>query len=195
MNIRMAARSMHPIKLFDAGSGWRKGHAVEFARKLLKKKQSGIVIAVEPMQGPNYKVPRNMAFEQGHPVASLKLLRPNSVEIITDYFNLGYVIKANEKSVTKGAKKLSAKASAKLQLTKLLDYLKSVKRALVPGGQFIILGSVLEALVLGPVIHAAGFKVDVRQVSKKGVESSGSPQAIAEMKLGSPIYRIIAEKP
>lgn len=196
------------IRLLSLGEGQEFGIAAKYAQKLLERKRTGKVLAVDLLK-PNYVPPQKLAFIEGNALAFLERLansRPNSVRIIRDDFFFHFVFWGGKHGSYAELSKEIGKIQGALKngstfgiLQKMHfseeEYCKNIVRALVPGGRFI--ATTFQKGLSGIVSHFSnlGFRVSSRELTQKEVELHGSAFAKSELKNGEKVFRIIAVKP
>jgi len=202
-----AARGKNAADVLSLGEGTEKGFAYRRAQTLARRGSKERLVAVD-LQKPGYELPSNLVWIQANALKHLDGIAPGSVRIVRDDYFFHYTGGGKRVQTQRDSRKdLKALEAAAGGFSKPGDrtlenfkrnerkYIKLVRRALVPGGRFLITTDSGTRRIIEKLLLEAGFSVSSRRLGVCATLKSGSPQAKRELLKFSRTYRIVAAKP
>jgi len=206
--IKPRKRPVMMTDLLAVGEGAEKGRIYDRAAKLAARGSKARIVIVD-LKTPEYRPPQNLAFVSMDIIKFLEGAPFNSVKKVEDkYFfsNAMWGKHGASEERTKAAiheleklQTLSKFGAVHIDPKKLpplkkgIDkYLKLVRRALVPGGRFVIMTSSDAVTLYMKQLECAGFKIaNSRTLTREQIMKSGSEQAIYELEKHNTLASII----
>ena len=197
--------------LLAIGEGGEPGRVYEKAKKAAEAGKNAKFVIFD-LKKPNYKPPHTLNFISGDAVKFLENIHPASVKKIEDKYFIHHASFGKKGLGAKGQLKMLKKVLAETRLAQAGirpagksttfkiqrqsdKYLKLVKRALVPGGKFVLMTGAGNVSSYSHDLRETGFEVKSRALTRQQIMKSGSGQAIFDLKAGIYAHLIIATKP
>lgn len=190
--------------LLAFGEGPNPSYAYRVAKEAERLSRNVKVLSVD-LQKPNYRVPDKMVFVHGNALKYLEGVTPASVKKAREAYFFQYTGQGKHITTGKQYKRKEAELRSELVLGKgpkaeqfrknETRYVRLVKRALVPGGQFIIIMSPKSAVPIVRLLQKEGYSVTNRKLTRNEILRSGSPRAMDELSKGRDVMCIKAIKP
>ena len=192
------------IHLLAFGEGPNPGYAHRVAEKAIRLKKDVKVLSVD-LQRPNYPLPNTMGFVHSNALKYLESVNPASVKKVREAYVFQYTghgkrmtteehYKKGEAQVRKAMDRGGGKVIEQFKKNQR-QYVKLVKRVLVPGGQFIVITSPKSSPPIVALLEKEGFNVTKRKLTYKEILRAGSPRAIDELSKDKDVLCIKATKP
>jgi len=194
------AKPKRLINLISFGEGPYKGVVYETAVRAAQKRKEKRIIAVDVAK-PNYGSPRSMKYKQIDAINYLTSVRADSVRVIRDDYALTNIalgelgIKIGKKESKEERIRLVHVDPKPEYFKNIKKYLKLVKRALVPGGRFLLTVDSHRKEPIIKELKEAGFRVYTKKLTKEEIEKHGSYMAKIELGKKEPVFRISAINP
>ncbi len=179
-----------PISLLSVGEGTEKGVAAKVAEKIGDRHK---IVAVD-LEKPVYKLPGGLVFKRQNAIHYLKSLRPNSVGTIRDDYFFNYSAFGTKPKFTADTELSRLPEDEAETHRNMAVYVGLVKRALVPGGKFLVTCSEFSQSRLIPLLESENFKVMYLRGPKEAeIRMHGSPYTKSKFEGGQKIFRVVAK--